>query len=558
MPSKNAHASAQATLRQTTLLRWITRTPKVKRTEAVKNEEEEVIIYTDLDVLPNELLFKIFSALIFWSPTLSYKERAKQKTVLREASTSWYRYIQDEPRFWVHALVGDTNDEWIETYAERSKGRDLNVCFQWQYDKVPGAPIPDGSATGSTKGSEAESEETENSRAEEENRINTGFDSYDDWRRENLCWGQNDSSDDDDGYSSRQGNWLLENVPEQVMDVDSYVQRASTLVIDTDYSEALVAIRTTSQQMNVNALRRLCIRLAYRELDVDGELEEHPLDDIPWFTPRVWDKIEDLHITNIALPLRSMHAQQLRTLHMFGTGNWSLMDIEAYASIIENAPNLHHLTLANMRCAHLTEESAPRNIHSASMRSLQLKQAGNASMGILATRLRFPRLEFMRVQVASNIDSEDLARSEYILAKIKRLQIDGLGLHPFDCRAAYRVCSSVEDLSLNGSAQLFTNLMAESEHTGSGEGTSTMPKLTTLSVGKIPLRVVKDYIQMHDDHKRFTTIRIQRRRPGGKFETWNENYKWIARRTKELIMHDQTFSSDMEYENARNWSQETI
>ncbi|KAJ7615683.1 hypothetical protein DFH06DRAFT_1143422 [Mycena polygramma] len=574
LPNMNAYASAQTMLQQTTLLLWITRTPKMRRIKAVKTGDEKgqheklyqvlvltmvdpVIIRTDLDVLPNELLFKIFCALIFWSPTLSYKERAKQKTVLREASTGWYRYIQAEPRFWVHALVGDTDEEWIETYAERSNGCNLNVCFQWQYDKeAPSTPTPDGSATESAKGSEAESEETENSIAEEEKRINTG---YDDWRRENLCWGQNDSSDDDDGYSSRQGNWLMENVPEQVMDVDCYVQRASTLVIDTDYSEALVAIRTTSQQMNANALRRLCIRLAYRELDVDGELEEHPLDAIPWFTPAVWDKIQDLHITNIALPFRSMHAQQLRTLHMFGTGNWSLMDIEAYTSVIENAPNLHHLTLANMRCAHLTEESAPRNIHSALMRSLQLKQAGNASMGILATRLRFTQLESMRVQVASNIDSEDLARSEYILARTKRLQIDGLGLYLFDCRAAYRACSSVEDLSLNGSAQLFTDLMAESKRTDSGEGTSTMPKLTTLSVGKIPLRVVKEYIQMHDDQKRFTTIRIQRRRPGGRiFETWNENFKWIASRTNKLTMHDQMFSADMEYENARDWSQESI
>ncbi|KAJ6489532.1 hypothetical protein C8R47DRAFT_1071395 [Mycena vitilis] len=556
----NVNAPRQSMLRQTTLLVWITRTKRTKGIEEAEAEDDKVVIRTNLDVFPNELLFKIFSELILWSPTLSYTERAKQKTILREASTSWYRYIQAEPRFWVHALVGDTDDDWIETYAERSQGRNLNICFQWKYDKVPTTPIADDSAAESEQGSELGSEETEDSAVDEERRINSSLDSYrSEWEKDNLSWGQNDSSDDDEGYCSSQGNWLLENVPEQVMDVDCYVERASTLIIDTDYSEALVAMRKTSAQMNPNALRRLCIRLAYRQLDADEELEDHPLDAIPWFTAGVWEEIEDLHITNIALPLKSMYAPKLSTLHMFGTGNWALMDIDAYATVIENAPNLHHLTLANMRCAYLTEESPPRNIHSASMQTFQLKQAGNASMGILATRFRFTQLECMRVQVASIVDLEDLARTENILGRIKRLQIDGLGAKVFDCRAAYRACVNVDELILNGSAQLFTDLMLESERPDSGEGTSIMPNLTTLSVGKIPLRVVKEYIQMHDDQKIFTAIRIKRRGPSwGIFETWKHNFMWIASRTHELIIHEGTFMGDMEYENARDWSQESI
>ncbi|KAJ7983060.1 hypothetical protein DFH06DRAFT_1123083 [Mycena polygramma] len=580
----NVHGPSESGLQQTTLLGWVKRTKRAGRirVEACK------ILYTDLDVFPNELLFEIFKIVIFQSPRFCYRERAKQRAILRAASTTWYRYIGAEPSLWVYALVGDTTFEGVECCLQRSGGRNLNICFQWLYDKTStSAPRLRSTAKRVARDSAAESgdEETseegeETSEEGEENTEGDGFggeasrpewleqagygceESEGQWVEQDLLWGPAPDMEDE-GYISEQGEWLTSHVPDQADGMQAYVERATTLIIDTDYSEALVAIRTASRQLGAAALRRLCIRLLFREQSSDYDQDshdDHPLDAVEWFSPGVWAHVEELHITNIALPFSQMRAAQLRTLCMFGTGSYEGMDIDSYVSVIENAPNLRHLTLANMKCEELDEESAPRDVHSKSMRSFHLKQAGNRSIGALLTRLRFPHLVSMRVQVTSNRDCEDLARSESILASVRRLQIDALGSRPINSRAVYRACKGVEELSLYGaSGALFVDFLAECRSTRSGNATGILPELKILCLGKVHLGLVKDFVQMQGRHKKFTQISVQRIKKGGGFaEAWNENFKYIAQRTNKLVLHDKDFHADMEYENLRDWSQECI
>ncbi|KAJ7626381.1 hypothetical protein DFH06DRAFT_1142103 [Mycena polygramma] len=441
-----------------------------------------------------------------------------QRAVLRASSATLYRFIQEEPRFWIQTLVtNDVDQSALEYYLARTSNRKLDISFQWTNDEESWCKHSWGRAS-----------------ADEES----------------------GSEDESDSYvSESEGGWATQGAMEQVTAMRQQLERASTLSIATEDTETLLAMRTLSRELTTPELKRLCIRLHYTERDADNYRDEHPLDAHSWFKDDVWPNILDLHLAGVALPFTKIRTDSLRTLCMVGTGNWGETAIEEYAAVIQGSLNLRHLTLVNVQCAGPANRSEWKTITSTSIRALHVGMGGSSrATGRLSACLDFPQLEQMRVRIVSKHDVTDIKRCHGLLRNIRSLEIDDTGRCYPDSGDIFALCPAVEDLNMHGAAAGLLEALTTTSSLACADGATMLPQLKRLQLGPVKFNAVEAYLRTRDEEVQLDILRIQRTRPAGGIPvTWYKSYQWIAAHTKKVVMHADRYEEDFEVVNLAQW-----